>query len=169
MFFLSQFCTHSFLPSSNAPPPAVTRLAGLALKSSRPGSASPGAGSTLRPSPGRPPAPPSAANYKSRRPSRAFSRLSRVLHGCHLRVGQGCLSLVFPPCQSPGSIEGRAGGGDPDPERLKGGSGGRRHCRGGEEQSQSEPRPQVTPPPRSRRECPCPGTQCLARVEVSSG
>lgn len=29
-----------------------------------------------------------------------------------------------------GSTEGRVGGGDPDPERLKGGSGGRRHRRG---------------------------------------
>lgn len=58
----------------------VTRLAALALKISRPGSASPAAGSTLTLSPRRPPAPPSALNYKSRRPSRALSRLVRAPH-----------------------------------------------------------------------------------------
>ncbi|KAF7471128.1 Hypothetical predicted protein [Marmota monax] len=59
-------------------------------------------------------------------------------------------------------MEGRSGGGDPDPERLKGGSGGRSlgHRRGGEEQSLSEPGPQVTPPPRSRVGGPLP-TKCL--------
>lgn len=90
MFFPSQFCTRSLLPSSNARPSAlssgclesaVTLLAGRALKSSRPGSASPAAGSTLRPNPGRPPSPPSAANYKSRSPSRALSRISRAPDG----------------------------------------------------------------------------------------